>query len=72
MTLNWRFVSKDRAIHASFYSFLASLISFVVLYDILRRLDSERSITAIVVYSLGIAAGTFLGTKLKIGSKENN
>ncbi|MEI6396895.1 MAG: hypothetical protein WCO48_02400 [Candidatus Taylorbacteria bacterium] len=41
-----------------------------VLYNVLNRLDSERSIIAIIVYALGIGTGTFLGMKFKIGSGE--
>ncbi|MFA5773565.1 MAG: DUF5698 domain-containing protein [Candidatus Paceibacterota bacterium] len=70
LTLNWRFMAKDKAILASLFSFLTTIISFVVLYNILTKLDQERSIIAIVVYSLGIAAGTFLGMKNKFGMKD--
>jgi len=70
LTLNWRFMAKDKAFSASFFSFLTTIISFVVLYNILTKLDQERSIIAIVIYSLGIAMGTFLGMKTKIGTKD--
>jgi len=70
LTLNWRFMAKDKAILASLFSFLTTIISFVVLYNILTRLDQERSLIAIIVYSLGIATGTFLGMKTKIGMKD--
>ena len=67
LTLNWRFMAKDKAFSASLFSFLTTIISFIVLYNILTKLDQERSIIAIVIYSIGIAAGTFLGMKTKIG-----
>lgn len=67
LTLNWRYMAKDKIWGASLFSFLTTIISFVVLYNILTKLDQERSIIAIVVYSIGIAAGTFLGMKTKIG-----
>jgi len=70
LTLNWRFMAKDKAILASLFSFLTTIISFVVLYNILTRLDQERSIIAIVIYSFGIATGTFLGMKNKLGMKD--
>ena len=70
LTLNWRFMAKDKAILASLFSFLTTIISFVVLYNILTRLDQERSIIAIVIYSFGIATGTFLGMKTKIRMKD--
>ena len=68
LTLNWRYMAKDKIWGASLFSFLTTIISFVVLYNILTRLDQERSIVAIVVYSIGIATGTFLGMKTKIGT----
>lgn len=70
LTLNWRFMAKEKAILASIFSFLTTIVSLVVLYNILTRLDQERSIIAIIVYSLGIATGTFLGMKTKIGMKD--
>lgn len=70
LTLNWRYMAKDKAWGASLFSFLTTIISFVVLYNILTKLDQERSIIAIVVYSIGIATGTFLGMKTKIGMKD--
>ena len=70
LTLNWRYMAKDKAFAASLFSFLTTIISFVVLYNILTKLDQERSIVAIVVYSIGIATGTFLGMKTKIGMKD--
>lgn len=70
LTLNWRFMAKDKAILASLFSFLTTIISFVVLYNILTKLDQERSLVAIIIYSLGIATGTFLGMKNKFGMKD--
>jgi len=68
-TLNVRFVAKGKLIPASLYSSLTSLVSFLVLYNILTKLDTERSLVAIITYSLGIGAGTFLGMKVKYGLK---
>jgi len=70
LTLNWRYMAKDRIWGASLFSFLTTIISFIVLYNILTKLDQERSLIAIVIYSLGIATGTFLGMKTKIGMKD--
>lgn len=69
LTLNWRFMMKDRIVPASFYSFTVSVVSMLVLYNIITRLDSERSLIAIIVYSLGIGVGTALGMLTKISSK---
>lgn len=71
LTLNWRYMVKDKVWGASLFSFLTTIISFVVLYNILTKLDQERSIIAIIVYSVGIATGTFLGMKTKIGMKDS-
>ena len=68
LTLNWRYIAKNRAVPASALSFLVTIVTMTVLYNILTRLDSQRSIFAIVVYALGIGTGTYLGMKFKIGS----
>jgi uncharacterized protein YebE (UPF0316 family) len=70
LTLNWRFVAKDKILPASIYAFLTTVVSLLVLYNILTRLDSERSFIAIIVYALGIGTGTFLGMKVKYGFKK--
>lgn len=69
LTLNWRFVAKERLVPATLASFTVTVVSMVVLYTILANLDSNRSLPAILVYSLGVAAGTVLGMKMKIGGK---
>jgi len=70
LTLNWRYIAKNRVIPASTLSFLVTIVTMTVLYNVLNRLDSERSVIAIIVYALGIGTGTFLGMKFKIGSGE--
>lgn len=62
-TLNVRYVAKHRVLAASVSSFLTTVVSMLVLYNIVNKLDSEKSIVAILVYSLGIACGTILGMK---------
>ncbi len=71
LTLNWRYMAKEKIFLASLYSFLTTIISFVVLYNILTKLDQERSLLAILIYSIGIATGTFLGMKTKIGVEDS-
>jgi len=61
---------KERIIPAAFYSFAVSVVSMLVLYNIITRLDSGRSLVAIIIYSLGIGTGTILGMKLKISPKD--
>ncbi len=69
-TLNVKYVATDRPLLASTFSFFTSMISLGVFYDILTRLDTERSILAITVYSLGIAVGTFIAMKSKFGKSK--
>jgi hypothetical protein len=66
LTLNFRFIAKEKIIPASLLSFLTTVVSMLVLYNILTRLDRNRSLIAIIVYALGISTGTALGMKTKI------
>lgn len=66
LTLNWRFVAKEKEIPAAVASFITTIVSMIVLYNIITQIDSEKSIVAIIVYSFGIGVGTFLAMKLKI------
>lgn len=59
-TMNSKYIAKEKVLPAVFYSFFTILISMLVLYNILTDIDSERSIVAIIVYSCGIATGTYL------------
>jgi len=68
-TLNIKYVAVNKIILAMITSFLITVVNLVVLYNILTAMDSQRSILAIVVYAAGIATGTFLAMKLKIGPK---
>lgn len=70
LTLNWRFVAKEKPIPAVTFSFLTTLVSWLVFYNILTGLDSEKSIIAILVYSIGVATGTFLAMKMRLGLKK--
>ncbi len=70
VTLNWRYVSHNKPIPAVLFSFLATIVSFTVLYDIITKLDPSKSIVAIIVYSLGVGGGTLLGMKFKPGFKK--
>lgn len=65
-TLSLRLVHREQALKASSVAFLDNLVSVGVLYSILSRLDKERSILAIIVYSLGVGVGTFLAMKFKL------
>ncbi|MCX6786056.1 MAG: DUF5698 domain-containing protein [Candidatus Komeilibacteria bacterium] len=71
VTLNWRFVAKDKPYRAATFSFTYNIVYLLVLYNILTQLNGESSIVAIVVYSLGIGSGTILGMKAKIKKNKN-
>ena len=72
LTLNWRFIAKEKAIPAALFSVIVTIVSMLVLYNIITQLDKERGIIAIVIYALGIGTGTILGMKTKISSKDKN
>jgi uncharacterized protein YebE (UPF0316 family) len=67
VTLNWRYIAKHKIAPAMLLSFLVTITTMLVIYNILSRLDSQRSIIAIIVYASGVAVGTFLAMKFKIG-----
>jgi len=69
LTLNWRFINKEKTLPAAFFSFAVTVVTLLVLYNILTQLDEQRSLVAIITYALGIGTGTILGMKTKIGSK---
>jgi hypothetical protein len=66
LTLNWRYVAKDKPLPAVTFSFLTTLVSLLVFYNIITDLTPDKSVLAIVVYSIGIGTGTYLGMKFKI------
>ena len=70
LTLNWRFIAKGKVIPAAIFSFLVTVITLVVLYNILTQLEAHRSIVAIIVYALGIGTGTILAMKVKAGFRD--
>ncbi len=70
LTLNWRYIAADKKIAASTSSFLTTVISMLVLYNILTNLDSQRSLVAIIIYALGIGTGTLLAMLVKKGFKK--
>lgn len=61
-----RFVHRERALLVGLFSFLVSMLSVWVLYDIITRIGQARGMIAIVIYSLGFAAGSFTAMKLKL------
>ena len=67
LTLNWRYIAKHKIVPAVGLSFSVTIVSLLVVYNIISRLDSQRSILAIIIYAAGIATGTFLAMKFKVG-----
>jgi hypothetical protein len=70
LTLNWRYIAKHKIGPAVLMSFLVTVTTMLVIYNILVKLDSQRSILAIIIYAAGVAVGTFLGMKFKYGFEE--
>jgi len=62
-TMNLKYVAREKVLAAVVFSFLAVSMSMLVLYNIINDLDPQKSILAIVVYSCGIAVGTFIAMK---------
>jgi uncharacterized protein YebE (UPF0316 family) len=67
ITINQRYVIKDKILLAMSTSFFITIMSTIVLYSILSSLDPQRSIPAIIVYASGVAIGTLLAMKSKVG-----
>lgn len=65
VTLNMRFITHKKTLLAVVSSFFATMVGFLVLYDIFIKLDDQRSFLAILIYSLGVAVGTLFGMKFK-------
>ncbi len=65
-TLSLRYVSKEIPAKAATVAFFDNAVSVGVLYNIIKKLDDDRTWLAIIVYSLGIATGTYLAMKLKL------
>lgn len=70
LTLNIRFIAKDKVWSAVISSFIVTVVGMFVLYDLITRLDKERSLLAVLFYAGGIATGTLLAMKMKLGSKD--
>jgi hypothetical protein len=70
LTLNYRFIAKDKTLPAVITSYLVTVVTMLVIYNILTKLDNQRGVIAILVYALGISIGTFFAMKFKFGFKE--
>jgi hypothetical protein len=65
-TLEIEWISEQRAVAASTLRFFWQAASLTVLYTILENIKGDGGISRpILIYSFGIAIGTFLAIKLK-------
>ena len=69
-TLYVRFVAEKKAFFAALFTGINAFINFFVFYDVLSRLQGQKSIIGIACYALGIGVGTFLAMKLKLGKEK--
>lgn len=69
-TMNARYIVEKKVFPAVIFSFLTVVMNLLVLYNILKDLDAERSILAIIVYSCGIAVGTYVAMRLPVFRKK--
>ena len=67
-TMTLRMVVKERIWLSTIFTFFINVIGMVVFYSIFVRLtnETEEGIISILVYSIGIAMGTFIAMKVKI------
>jgi len=70
LTLNIRYITKHKIGPAVLMSFLVTTTTMLVIYNILSKLDEQRSIVAIIIYAAGVACGTFFGMKFKFGMED--
>ncbi|MFA5937056.1 MAG: hypothetical protein WC822_04220 [Candidatus Paceibacterota bacterium] len=68
-TSSLRLVNQELKFRAASVAFLDNLVSVGVLYNILTKLDNERSMIAIIIYSLGVGTGTYCAMKFKLFEK---
>jgi uncharacterized protein YebE (UPF0316 family) len=63
-TMNLRYVAKEKVLLAVIFSFLTVAMSMLVLYNIVKDIDISSGVLAIIVYSCGIAGGTYIAMKI--------
>lgn len=67
-TMTLRLLVAKRIVATTLCTFAITLISLAVFYGIFIKIDNDpKRFVAIVVYSAGIALGTFLAMKVKLG-----
>lgn len=63
LTLNWRYISENRATASAISAFMSAFISLIVLYNIITTLTNGRNFLAIIVYASGIGVGTYIAIR---------
>lgn len=64
VTLNWRYVAKQKIAPAALMSCLTTFVGMTVFYNIIK---DNCGLAAILVYALGVAVGTIVAMKCKWG-----
>ena len=69
-----RLISKEKALQASIVVFVSNLVQLGVLVSIITTIQSniQSSWINLLIYTLGIAIGTYLGIRLKLGQEKNH
>ena len=64
VTLNWRYVAKQKIAPAALMSCLTTFVGMTVFYNIIK---DNCGIVVILAYALGVACGTIVAMKCKWG-----
>ena len=64
VTLNWRYVAKQKITPAALMSCLTTFVGMTVFYNIIK---DNCGIVVILAYALGVACGTIVAMKCKWG-----
>ena len=59
-TMNTKYIAREKVLPAVIFSFFTIFVSTLVLYNIIKEINSESGLIAIFVYSCGIALGTYV------------
>ena len=68
-TLSLRLVNREMPWRAASVAFLDNFVSVGILYSILRKFDSERTLLAIVIYSFRNSLRSLFGHEIEISEK---
>lgn len=66
-TLYVRFVAGKHSIRAASISFINTILVVGMIYNIIESINATHNYLVLVVYALGVAAGTYFGTRFQIG-----